>query len=64
MKLKQFSLTLLSFCLAIVYSTRAAEAASFTVIADGLDNARGLGFGSDGSLYVTQGKRISKAIDS
>lgn len=54
MTLKQLSLTIISFYLAIVSSTGTAEGASFTVIADGLDNARGLGFGPDGSLYVAE----------
>ncbi|MBW4663220.1 MAG: ScyD/ScyE family protein [Chroococcus sp. CMT-3BRIN-NPC107] len=31
-----------------------AIAASFTVVADGLDNARGLSFAPDGTLYVTE----------
>ncbi|GAX44290.1 hypothetical protein NIES4075_53080 [Tolypothrix sp. NIES-4075] len=54
MKLKQFGITFLSICIAAFTGTKAAEAASFSVIADGLDNARGLTFGPDGSLYVTE----------
>ncbi len=45
-----FSFTLLTFCLAIVPETKAAEVASVSVVADGLDNPRGLAFGPDGSL--------------
>ncbi|GAB1544973.1 hypothetical protein NUACC21_76490 [Scytonema sp. NUACC21] len=33
---------------------KAAEAASFTVLADGLDNAQGLSVGPDGSIYVVE----------
>ncbi|WGV27915.1 ScyD/ScyE family protein [Halotia branconii] len=54
MKLKLFGITFLSVCIAAFTGTKAAEAASFSVIADGLDNARGLTFGPDGSLYVTE----------
>lgn len=49
-----FSFTLLTFCLAIIFGTKAAQAAALSVVADGLDNARGLSFGPDGSLYVTE----------
>lgn len=48
------SFTLLTFCLAIVSGTKSAQAASVEVVADGLDNVRGLSFGPDGSLYVTE----------
>ena len=48
------SFTLLTFCLAIVSGTKSAQAASLEVVADGLDNVRGLSFGPDGSLYVTE----------
>lgn len=54
MRFGLFSLTLLSGFLASVLGTQAAEAASLSVIARGLDNVRGLSFGTDGALYVTE----------
>ncbi|WP_341531034.1 ScyD/ScyE family protein [Nostoc sp. UHCC 0302] len=54
MKPKQVTITFITFCIAVFSGMKAASAASFSVIADGLDNARGLSFGSDGSLYVTE----------
>jgi hypothetical protein len=49
-------LTLFFFTLGIfsVAQTKAARAASLSVIADGLENVRGLSFGSDGALYVAE----------
>ncbi|MBD6616801.1 ScyD/ScyE family protein [Komarekiella sp. 'clone 1'] len=54
MKFKLLTVTFLAFCVAAVSETKAAQAASFSVIADGLENAGGLSFSSDGSLYVTE----------
>lgn len=53
MKLTQLSLSFLTYCLTIATGT-IAQAASLSVIADGLDNARGLGFGDDGTIYVME----------
>jgi hypothetical protein len=54
MKLKLLAITFLTFCIAAFSGTKASQAASFSVLADGLDNAGGLSFSSDGSLYVTE----------
>ncbi|MEH2078783.1 MAG: ScyD/ScyE family protein [Nostoc sp.] len=54
MKLKPLTITILTFCVAAFSGMKAASAASFSVIADGLYNAGGLSFGPDGNLYVTE----------
>ncbi|MEH2149745.1 ScyD/ScyE family protein [Nostoc sp.] len=54
MKQKQLTITFLTFCVAAFSGMKAASAASFSVIADGLYNAGGLSFGPDGNLYVTE----------
>ncbi|MCC5600812.1 ScyD/ScyE family protein [Nostoc favosum] len=54
MKLKQLTITILTFCVAAFSGIKAASAASFSVIADGLYNAGGLSFSPDGNLYVTE----------
>ncbi len=54
MKLKQLTITILTFCVAAFSGMKAASAASFSVIADGLYNAGGLSFNPDGNLYVTE----------
>ena len=54
MKLKQLTITFLTFCVAAFSGMKAASAGSFSVIADGLYNAGGLSFGPDGNLYVTE----------
>lgn len=54
MKLKQLTITFLTFCVAAFSGMKAASAASFSVVADGLYNAGGLSFGPDGNLYVTE----------
>ncbi|MBD2726573.1 ScyD/ScyE family protein [Nostoc sp. FACHB-892] len=54
MKLKQLTITILTFCVAAFSGMKVASAASFSVIADGLYNAGGLSFSPDGNLYVTE----------
>ena len=46
--------TFLTVGFAIVSEIKPVKAASFSVVANGLDNVRGLSFGPDGSLYVTE----------
>jgi hypothetical protein len=48
------SLTAISLFLSVISQTKPVEAASFKVVADKLDNVRGLNFGPDGSLYITE----------
>ena len=52
MKLKQSTLLTLFSSIALVSGTQSAQAASFEVLADGLNNPRGLSFGADGSIYI------------
>lgn len=54
MKLKPFVLTFFAVCVAVVIKPKAAEAATFSVIADGLNNPRNLAFDPKGNLYVTE----------
>jgi hypothetical protein len=54
MKLNPLTITILTFCVAAFSGIKAASAASFSVIADGLYNAGGLSFSPDGNLYVTE----------
>ncbi|TVP61135.1 MAG: ScyD/ScyE family protein [Nodularia sp. (in: Bacteria)] len=54
MKIKQITITLVSLCITALSGTKAAEAASFTVIADNLNNPGGLSFSNDGKLYITE----------
>jgi hypothetical protein len=53
-KFKGLALIILSVCLGVVSETKAVEAASFNVVASGLDNPRRISFGTDGSLYVAE----------
>lgn len=48
------SLTAISLFLSVISQTKPVEAASFKVVADKLDNVRGLSFSPDGSLYITE----------
>ncbi|MCC5625102.1 ScyD/ScyE family protein [Nostoc sp. CHAB 5715] len=57
MKLKQFTITLVTLCIAISSELKAVQAASFTVIANGFDNPRGITYGPDGNLYVGEAGR-------
>ncbi|MDB9372735.1 ScyD/ScyE family protein [Nodularia sphaerocarpa] len=54
MKIKQITITLVSLCITALSGIKAAEAASFTVIADNLNNPGGLSFSNDGKLYITE----------
>ncbi|MBD2530581.1 ScyD/ScyE family protein [Nostoc flagelliforme FACHB-838] len=54
MKLRQLTITFLTFCVAAFSGIKAASAASFSVIADGLYSPGGLSFSPDGNLYVTE----------
>ncbi|MBD1925196.1 ScyD/ScyE family protein [Trichocoleus sp. FACHB-90] len=48
------TITFLTVCLAAITGAKTAEAASLKIIADGLDNARGVSVGPDGSIWVTE----------
>lgn len=54
MKLKQFTFTLVTLCLTIVFGPKAVQAAELTVVADGISNARGISFDHEGNLYVAE----------
>ena len=47
-------LRLLILAILAVLAPQTAEAATFSIVADGLDNARGLSFAPDGTIYVTE----------
>ncbi|MBW4569219.1 MAG: ScyD/ScyE family protein [Tolypothrix carrinoi HA7290-LM1] len=53
MKLKSFALTLLTASIATVAVNQAAQAASFSVVTDYLDNPRNMDFDKDGNIYLT-----------
>ncbi|WP_026082673.1 ScyD/ScyE family protein [Mastigocladopsis repens] len=54
MKFKSFALTLFTLCVTATCGTEAAKAATMSVVADGLDNPRGIAFDSDGTIYVAE----------
>lgn len=47
-------LSVLGLCLTVGARIQQATAASLSVVADGLNNVRGLNFAPDGSLYITE----------
>jgi hypothetical protein len=63
MKLQRYLLSLITFSLAIVLGPKAAQAISFSVVADGLNNPRNLAFSSDGSIYLTESGRGGDGAD-
>lgn len=54
MKLFHLIISFIIFYIAVFANVKLAKAATFSVIADGLDNVKGLTFAPDGSLYVTE----------
>ncbi len=48
------SFIFITICLAVFSGIKSVKAASFSVVAEGLDNVRGLNFAPDGSLYITE----------
>ncbi|MBO3458957.1 ScyD/ScyE family protein [Aetokthonos hydrillicola Thurmond2011] len=63
MKLKSFALIIASVGLVTAMSAKAARASSYEVVADGLDNPRGIAFDADGNLYVTESGRGGDGSD-
>jgi sugar lactone lactonase YvrE len=63
MKLKPFALTFIGLTIAFASMPKAAQAASFSVIANGLDNPRNIAFGADGTLYFTESGRGGDGAD-
>jgi len=53
MKFKSIALTLFTVSIASVLGTTAAQAASLSVLADGLDNPRNFDFDTEGNIYLT-----------
>ncbi len=63
MKFKSIALTLFSVSVASIFGTTAAQAASFSVLADNLDNPRNFDFGLDGSIYLTTSGKGGDGVD-
>lgn len=53
MRLKLFILAIFTGCIATLFP-QVGQAATFSLVADGLDNPRGLSFDKDGALYVAE----------
>jgi hypothetical protein len=53
MKFKSIALALFTVSIASVLGTTAAQAASLSVLADGLDNPRNFDFDTEGNIYLT-----------
>ncbi len=53
MKFKSIALTLFTASIASILGTTAAQAASLSVLADGLDNPRNFDFDTEGNIYLT-----------
>lgn len=54
MKLKQFTFTLVTLCITIVFGPKAVQASEMTVVAEGLNQPRGITFDHDGNLIVSE----------
>ena len=54
MKITQLTFLFITSGLAIISGTQAAQAASLSVVADGLDQPRGFEVGPDGNLYIPE----------
>ncbi|MBV6627252.1 MAG: ScyD/ScyE family protein [Rivularia sp. (in: Bacteria)] len=57
MKFKSIALTLFTVSVASIFGTTTAQAASLSVLADGLDNPRNFDFDSEGNIYLTTSGR-------
>lgn len=54
MKLKQFTFSFLTCSATVVFGTNIAQAVTLTPIIQGISNPRGISFGPDGTLYVSE----------
>ncbi len=57
MKFKSIALTLFTASVASIFGTTAAQAASLSVLADGLDNPRNFDWDKNGNIYLTTSGR-------